>query len=114
MVNKISVIELTSREINRYLKKHEKRKCICDERRKLFKGDKCMMRPRGVPWREKAEQFRTASSSRIFVEERSMQREGLLEQEMMRGAGEEFPELRMETSKGKIASMGRSLDVLGL
>lgn len=113
MVNKISVIELTSREINRYLKKHEKGKCICDERRKLFKGDKCMMRPRGVPWREKAEQFRTASSSRIFVEERSMQREGLLEQEMMRGGGE-FPELRMETSKGKIASMGRSLDVLGL
>lgn len=43
-VNKISVIELTSREINRYLKKHEKRKCICDERRKLFKRDKCMMR----------------------------------------------------------------------
>lgn len=113
MVNKTSVIELTSREINRYLKKHEKRKCICDERWKLFKGDKCMMRPRGVPWREKAEQFRTAASSRIFVEERSMQQEGLLEQEMMWGGGE-FPELRMGTSKGKIASRGRSLDVLGL
>lgn len=42
-----------------------------------------------------------------------MQQEGLLEQEMMRGGGE-FPELRMGTSKGKIASRGRSLDVLGL
>lgn len=47
MVNKISVIELTSREINRYLKKHKTRKCICDERRKLFKRDKCMMRSQG-------------------------------------------------------------------
>lgn len=39
-----------------------------------------------------------------------MQQEGLLEQEMMGN----FPELRIGTSIGKIASTGRSLAMLGL
>lgn len=39
-----------------------------------------------------------------------MHQEGLLEQEMMGN----FPELRMVTSMGKIASIGRSLAMLGL
>lgn len=39
-----------------------------------------------------------------------MQQEGLLEQEIMGN----FPELRVRPSIGKIASMGRSLAMLGL